>query len=125
MRVLLTEDIEIARKVASLVLSSIGCDIDVARNGQAAIDAVQKKEYDLIFMDLGLPDMRGELAATRIRTHLGPNTAVRIVALTAHASEGLNSDRLFDLVLEKPLTKAGLFKMLKALELDHFLQNQA
>lgn len=116
MRVLLTEDIEIARKVACLVLGSMGCEIDMALNGQAAIDAVKQQQYDLVFMDLGLPDMRGEVVAQKIREIVGPTDAVKIVALTAHACQSLNFGTIFDAVLEKPLTKTNLIETLRKLD---------
>lgn len=116
MRVLLTEDVEVARKVACLVLNSLGCVIDIALNGQAALDAMAvDSNYDLILMDLGLPDMRGEDVAQRIQAEYGDQAKMKVVALTAHAP--LDDMSMFDALMEKPLTKHKFCELLKKIDL--------
>jgi CheY-like chemotaxis protein len=116
MKVLLTEDVEVARRVACLVLNSLGCVIDVALNGQAALDAMAvDSNYDLILMDLGLPDIPGEEVAQRIQAQYGDQSKMKVVALTAHAP--LDDMSMFDAIIEKPLTKHNFCKLLKKIDL--------
>lgn len=116
MKVLLTEDVEVARRVACLVLNSLGCVIDVALNGQAALDAMAvDSNYDLILMDLGLPDIPGEEVAQRIQAQYGDQSKMKVVALTAHAP--LDDMSMFDAIIEKPLTKYNFCQLLKKIDL--------
>ena len=81
-RVLLVEDDQIAKLVEQDILKGkFNCLLDVASNGNAAIRISKNKKYDLIFMDLGLPDMDGKKLTTYFRAQ-GCKTP--IIALTAH-----------------------------------------
>ena len=106
--VLLVEDIPLAQKAIGIKLEELGCAVDLADNGEAAIKKASQNRYSLIFMDIGLPGIDGYEAAARIRAwekehHKSPTP---IVALTAHVNEegeqqcykvGMN------LVLHKPM----------------------
>jgi signal transduction histidine kinase len=86
-RVLLVEDHPVNQKVAQGILRKAGYRVDLASNGLSAIARARQRQYDLILMDLQMPDMGGMEAASRIReAEQGPR--VPIVALTAHAMTG-------------------------------------
>jgi signal transduction histidine kinase/DNA-binding response OmpR family regulator/Tfp pilus assembly protein PilF len=86
-KVLLVEDNEFNRMVAEDTLNEIipGITIDVAVNGQEAVDKVQQQHYDLLLMDIQMPIMDGLTATQIIRTKLPkPARDVRIIAMTAN-----------------------------------------
>ncbi len=83
--ILLAEDNPINQKVAVLMLEKLGCRVDVANNGEVALEAVQQNQYDVVLMDCQMPVMDGFAATSAIRA-LPINAAnVYIVALTANA----------------------------------------
>jgi len=65
--ILLTEDNEINQQVAQELMEDVGFVVDIANNGQEALDMVQASSYDLVFMDLQMPVMDGYVASTEIR----------------------------------------------------------
>jgi signal transduction histidine kinase/ActR/RegA family two-component response regulator len=88
LRILLVEDNAVNQKLALRLLSRMGYQADVAANGIEAIDAVERRPYDLVLMDVQMPEMDG-LEATRQIVHR-VDSACRpwIVAMTANAMEG-------------------------------------
>jgi signal transduction histidine kinase/ligand-binding sensor domain-containing protein/ActR/RegA family two-component response regulator len=86
-RILLAEDNSINQRVALLMLSRMGCLADVAADGQEVLEAVRRRHYDVILMDVQMPGMDGLEAARRIRAELPPDRQPRIVAITANALE--------------------------------------
>ena len=86
-RLLLAEDIELNREIVMSLLEGTGLAIDIAVNGQVAFDMVsaQPERYDLVFMDVHMPEMDG-LSATRLIRKLKSNAAktIPIIALTAN-----------------------------------------
>lgn len=115
-RVLLVEDTPIARKVAIIVLNSLNCNIDVAEMGTVALEMATKNKYDLILMDIGLPDIDGLSVAKQIRQHEPSGQHVPIVALTAQG-ESLIKDKLLESGLDdyliKPLTMDNGLQLLE------------
>lgn len=86
---LIVEDNAVNQKVASRMLKKLGITADVAGNGLEAIKALEIKTYDLIFMDMQMPEMDGLEATRYIRQHwTDPETAPIIIAMTANAMEG-------------------------------------
>lgn len=82
-RVLVVEDNVANQTVAKLLLERIGCSVDVASNGEEAVDLVAQGAYDLVLMDCEMPVMDGYTATQRIRALHGEAAATPIVALTA------------------------------------------
>ena len=85
-RILLAEDNAINQKVAIQMLKRLGYSADVAANGREVLQALERQPYDIVLMDVQMPEMDGLEAAGRIRERWpkGP----RIVAITAYALEG-------------------------------------
>lgn len=82
-RVLVVEDSESNRAVLLAQLQHLGTDADAVDNGADAIRIAQQRTYDLILLDLGLPDIDGTSVARRIRSGGGGGSGVPIVAVTA------------------------------------------
>ncbi len=89
--ILLVEDNVINQEVASEILSSAGALVEIANNGQEAIDAVASKPYDLVLMDLQMPVMGGYEATKFIRADR-KNQNLPIIAMTAHAMQGVEAE---------------------------------
>lgn len=115
LNVLLVEDIELSVIVARSVLEKLGNSVDVAMTGKAALEMFKPGEYDLVLLDIQLPDMTGldisrELTKRYPREDLPP-----LVALTANVlkdkQEYLNAG--MDDVLSKPLSVPALTAMIK------------
>ncbi len=108
-RILLVEDNEINQEIAYEVLKTAQLEVDIANNGQEAVDAVANQKYSLILMDVQMPIMDGLEATRRIRE---AGYTMPIIAMTAHAmlddkeasmSAGMNAH------LTKPLEPMALF----------------
>lgn len=105
-KVLLVEDQPIALKVAQLTLKQANCLVDIATTGAEALQCVQSSTYDIIFMDLGLPDGDGLSTALTIRKYYR-NNYVPIVILTAHSDLETKTNCLqagMDEFIVKPLS---------------------
>jgi CheY-like chemotaxis protein/HPt (histidine-containing phosphotransfer) domain-containing protein len=90
LRILLAEDNKVNQKVVVRMLQKLGQDADVASNGHEAVSLAQKSRYDVIFMDLMMPQLDGFDAARRIRGMEPADHRALIIALTANA---MGSDR--------------------------------
>ncbi|UQZ88965.1 hypothetical protein C4J81_07050 [Deltaproteobacteria bacterium Smac51] len=84
--ILLVEDNDLNQLVAKKLLTKAGFVVEVANNGREAVDKVLSNKYDLVLMDIQMPEMDGLTAAMKIREHPGLK-ALPIVAMTAHALE--------------------------------------
>lgn len=83
-RVLLAEDNKVNQKIALAMLRKRGHSVDLAENGVEAVRMVGENAYDIVLMDLEMPEMGG-LEATREILGTGLHSDLRIIALTAHA----------------------------------------
>ncbi len=88
--ILLTDDNVINQQVATELLERVGISVDVAANGQEAVNKVKEKRYDIVFMDLQMPIMGGTEATKIIRDDEQTKSQI-IIAMTANAME---SDRI-------------------------------
>lgn len=88
-KILLAEDNMINQKVALRILSKMGYIADAVENGAQAVDAVKSEQYDLVLMDVQMPEMDGFEATGKIREN-ERNTGkhIPIIAMTAHAMKG-------------------------------------
>jgi len=110
-RLLLVEDSRANRTVESAILTRLGCDVDEATHGVEAVEAVARIRYDIVLMDLEMPQMNGFQAARRIRRLEGGAHRVPIVAVTAHVLAGTDSQCRkagMDAYLAKPIDRAKL-----------------
>jgi CheY-like chemotaxis protein/HPt (histidine-containing phosphotransfer) domain-containing protein len=88
LRILLAEDSPVNQKVALYLLEGMGYRADVAGNGQEVLEALQRQPYDVILMDVQMPEMDGIAAASEIRDRYSLAERPRIIAMTAHALSG-------------------------------------
>jgi CheY-like chemotaxis protein/HPt (histidine-containing phosphotransfer) domain-containing protein len=88
LRILVADDNPVNQQVAAGMLRRGGHSVDIVGDGAAALEAVAKGAYDLVLMDVEMPELDGFEATRRIRLLDGPNAAVPIIALTAHAMRG-------------------------------------
>lgn len=87
LRVLVVDDSALNIEVALALLGMLGLGADVAASGKEALEAAQRKEYDLIFMDLRMPEMDGVEATRRLFAAIPPGRRPRVVALSANPGE--------------------------------------
>jgi CheY-like chemotaxis protein len=88
LRILLAEDNEINQKVALHFLEKIGYHADVVLNGTEVLEALNRRQYDVVLMDVQMPKMDGEQATKEIRIRWPIDQQPRIIAMTANAMEG-------------------------------------
>jgi len=88
LRILLAEDNTVNQRVAIAMLSKGGHEIDIANDGVEALMMASKNQYDVVLMDVQMPNMSGIDATQKIRRLPGPNAEVPIIAMTANAMVG-------------------------------------
>ena len=114
LRILLAEDNHINQKVGLALLSRLGYRADVAGNGLEALESVTRQPYDLVLLDIQMPEMDGIEAAQAIRKKLADRCPV-LVALTANAFHGAREEYLaqgFDDYLSKPILPPALRQLM-------------
>jgi CheY-like chemotaxis protein len=87
-RVLVAEDNIVNQRIASRLLQNLGCKVDVVANGKEAVEMIAGIDYDMVLMDVHMPEMDGFAATGEVRRSGGAHTGVPIVAMTANAMAG-------------------------------------
>jgi two-component system sensor histidine kinase/response regulator len=87
-RILLAEDNPMNQKLAVALLKKAGYTVDAVENGKLAVEALNRKSYDLILMDVQMPEMDGFEATKAIRQRKDERRNIPILAMTAHAMKG-------------------------------------
>jgi PAS domain S-box-containing protein len=118
LRVLVAEDHPINQRVVTRLLQHLGHIADVAANGREAVDAVARGHYDVVLMDIQMPELDGIAAARAIveRRHANGSALPRIVAMTANAMPGDRDACLaagMDAYLAKPVELDALAEALR------------
>ncbi|NQD37063.1 two-component sensor histidine kinase BarA [Permianibacter sp. IMCC34836] len=110
-RLLAVDDNDANLELVSTLLADMGADVHTARSGREAVDIAREQDFDLIFMDIQMPEMDGIEATRTLRAHpRHRNTPV--IALTAHAMHGERETLLdagMDDYLTKPVTEQELY----------------
>ncbi|MFT3831208.1 MAG: response regulator [Opitutaceae bacterium] len=115
LRVLLAEDNPVNKKVALRLLERLGYNAHAVGNGNEALRVVREERYDLVFMDVQMPELDGLEATRRIRATVPPDQQPVIVALTANAIAGdadLCRAAGMDDYVSKPVTPEDLFNVI-------------
>lgn len=115
-RIMLVEDDLIAQKLATIMLTEqFNCPVDIAANGEQALKLAYKNNYNLILMDIGLPDIDGFTIAQQIRKLPTSNEKTIIVGLSAHVDDNdrkaANNNHMND-IYNKPLSKEILYQLI-------------
>lgn len=88
LHILIAEDNKLNQQIISWMLGPLNCQFDIVENGREAIAAAIRSTYDLILMDVQMPEVDGVAAAREIHTIESPNKDIPIIALTANAMQG-------------------------------------
>ncbi len=106
-RVLVAEDNVINQKLISRILKSLGYASEIAGNGKEALSKVQAERYDIVFMDVQMPEMDGYEASRHILHTVPKNRRPVIIAMTAHALQG-DRERCLEAGMDDYLSKPVL-----------------
>jgi len=115
-RILLAEDNPVNQKMAATMLRKAGYNVEVAENGRVAVEAVDKTSYDIILMDVQMPELDGFEATKIIREKEGINRNHIIIAMTAHALKGDRERCLeagMDDYIAKPINPEEMFSIIR------------
>ena len=115
LQILLAEDNVSSQKVAKQMLKRLGYKADIVANGIEALQALERQPYDLVLMDIRMPEMDG-LQATRIIRQRWPDNGPKIIAITAYALQGDKEKCIeagMDDYISKPIKVNELAEVLK------------
>lgn len=115
LRVLLAEDNQINAILTASLLTRAGHQVDRVANGREVLEVLQHTPYDLILMDMRMPELDGLETTRKIRANEGPSQHMAIIALTANATEQDRRACLaagMDDFLTKPLVSSALYEVL-------------
>ncbi|MCA8943601.1 MAG: response regulator [Planctomycetes bacterium] len=110
-RVLLVEDSATLQRIAARILHVAGYEVTIADHGVQALEILERNQFDLIFMDIEMPEMDGRETIRRIRSS-GDTTPV--IALTGHEREHFEAEALdlgFDAMCPKPIRRAAMIEL--------------
>ena len=119
LQILLVEDNPVNQRIAVGMFNRLGYSIMIASNGNEAIDQISRQEYDVIFMDIQMPEMGGVEATEKIRELLPQSELPQIIAMTAHALSGDRERYLsqgLDGYLSKPVRLNDLMQILETIK---------
>lgn len=111
LRVLVVDDHAINRRAIQLILQSVHCEITMAEDGLAALEACDRTTFDVVFMDVRMPELDGRETTRRLRAGDGPNAAAPVIAVTADtAPEDIAACTAagMNYFVSKPLTPGSL-----------------
>ena len=111
LRVLVVDDHAINRRAIQLILQSLDCEIAMAEDGLAALEACERAQFDVVFMDVRMPELDGRETTRRLRAGGGLNAAVPVIAVTADtAPEDIAACTAagMNYFVSKPLTPGSL-----------------
>jgi len=116
LRVLVVDDHDINRRAVQLILAPLGCEIAQAENGLLALEMASTEAFDVIFMDVRMPELDGRETTRRLRAQAGPNQHVPVIAVTADTAPDdvkacANAGMTW--FVGKPLTPAALLGALQ------------
>jgi CheY-like chemotaxis protein len=121
LRILVAEDNAVNQKVILQLLRYWGYTADLVKNGLEVLQAVAEQTYDVILMDIQMPEMDGLTATYHIRQLYSPERRPRIIAVTASAMQGDREECLragMDDYLTKPLRLDSLYKALSQCQIS-------
>lgn len=104
LRILLAEDMVVNQKVALLTLKQLGYRADVANNGLEVIEALERQSYDVVLMDVQMPEMDGLTATREVCQRWPPEERPHIIAMTANAMQG-DREMCLDAGMDAYITK--------------------
>ncbi|NJR66844.1 MAG: response regulator, partial [Leptolyngbyaceae cyanobacterium CRU_2_3] len=116
LRILLAEDNGVNQKIALQLLKRMGYRADVVGNGLEVLEALHRQAYDVVLMDVHMPEMDGLTATQRVRQDLGADRQPKIIAMTANAMQGDREKCLtigMDDYVSKPIRIEELVQTLK------------
>ena len=116
MRVLVVDDHDINRRAIQLILQPLGCEITTAADGMIALDRCAETVFDVIFMDVRMPELDGRETTRRLRAGDGPNARTPVIAVTADtAPEDIAACQAAGMAyfVSKPLTPPALLGALQ------------
>jgi CheY-like chemotaxis protein len=117
LRILLAEDNPVNQRLAVHMLEKMGHLVAMAQTGKEALDALRAGKFDLVLMDLQMPEMDGFAATRKIRkTEQGGQDRLPVIAMTAHAMKGDHEECLaagMDDYLAKPINSEELRQVIE------------
>jgi CheY-like chemotaxis protein len=126
LRILLAEDSMVNMKIALWFLKKLGYHADVAFNGNEVIDALNRRDYDVILMDAEMPEMDGRQATIAIRKNFPSKQQPHIIAMTANSGPGDREEYIaigMDDYITKPLRMEEMIRALLASYKDSTIIN--
>ncbi len=115
-RILLVEDHLLITQLIQSILQELHCIVDIALTGQAALDKIMNKNYDLVFMDVGLPDKAGTEVTRCLRQQ---GISIPIIGLTGHAKYTEHYQACFNTGMNDVIVKPINYQQIKMI-LAHY-----
>ena len=117
-QILIVEDYREAAETFKELLEILGHEVRCALSGAEAEKMISQAEFDLVFMDLNLPDISGIELASRLKQKLGSDSGTRFAAVSGFSSmdsQGARAQEQFDFYLEKPIDLVSLDRLLASI----------